>query len=145
MPRTIMLSEATHYLVDEGVASAAITPGHLIERVPSGGDAGQWRVHATAAGTTAQVIFAIEFDEIGDTIDTAYADGDYMKFCYPHSGAMINAWLEDGANVAAGAALESNGAGALQALSTGRVVCYAEEAVNNSAGGAPARIKVRAA
>ena len=143
MPKTITLNSHNHYVFDEAIASAAITPGDLIERVPSGGDLGQLRVHATAAGTTAQPVFAVENELIGSTIDTAYADGDTVKFCYPHAGASVYAWLEAAGDVENGAPLESNGAGKLQALSTGAIVCYADEKVDNSGGGSPARIRVR--
>jgi hypothetical protein len=145
MVATITLSSLERYLMDENIASAAITPGHLVEIVPSGGDAGQLRAHATAADTDVQVMFAVENELVGDDIDTAYADGDTVKFCYPVSGAKIYAWLEAAANVARGAPLESNGAGALQAKTTGQTVAYAEEAVDNSAGGSAVRIRVRAA
>lgn len=145
MPATITMSSLGHYLLDEEIASASITPGHLIERVPSGGDTGQLRVHATAAGAVAQPIFAIENELIGDDVDHVYLDGETVKFAYPHAGAFIYAWLEDTANVVAGAVLESNGAGELQARTTGVAVAYADEAVDNSAGGAAARIRVRSA
>jgi len=145
MVATITLSTLPHYLMDEGIASAAITPGDLIERVPSGGDTGQLRVHATAAGAVAQKSWAVENELIGSDIDVAYADGDTVKFVYAHAGAMIYAWLEAAGDVERGAALESNGAGKLQARTTGETVAYAEEAVDNSGGGSPVRIKVRSA
>ena len=145
MPATITLNTLSRYILDEEIGSATITPGDLIEFVPSGGDQGQLRVHATAAGTVAQSMWAIENELIGDDIDHAYLDGETVKFVYPHSGAEIYAWIEATANVVRGAALESNGAGKLQAATTGAVVAYANEAVDNSGGGSPVRIKVRAA
>ena len=60
MPKTITSSNTIHYIFDEEIASASITPGHLIEHVPSGGDEGQLRVHATAAGAVAQPMWAVE-------------------------------------------------------------------------------------
>jgi hypothetical protein len=120
-----------------------ITPGMLIESV-----AGEYTPHATAAGN-ASPIFAVEapFREGGD-IDTIYnQDGETILAAYCRPGDEVYALLEDGANVAQEALLESNGAGSLQAYTVSgatplRPVCRALEAVNNSAGGAPARIKV---
>lgn len=137
---TIMLSSHMHYLVDEAVGTGSVTPGDLIELIASG-----VQVHSTAAGTVAQVVFATEDELIGNDIDFVYLTGATVKFVFAHSGALVNAFLEVGANVARGAALESNGAGKLQAVTTGAIVSYADEAIDNSGGGAPVRIKVRAA
>jgi hypothetical protein len=62
------------------------------------------------------------------------------------AGDVIYGWLETGANVAKGAALEpSDVDGCLQAFTNGRIIGFADEDKDNSAGGAPARIRVRIA
>jgi hypothetical protein len=99
-------------IVDEQqAASTAITPGHLIEK-----NNGQWRPHATAAGAGA-AIFALERDELGNDIDTAYASGDYVKAAYPAKGDRINALIASGQDLHDGDQLESAGDGTLRALS----------------------------
>lgn len=118
----------------------AIMPGMLIQ-MDSTGDVAP---HPTAAGTDASPMFAVEapFRE-GAGIDTAYnQNGETVLYAFCRPGDEVYAFVEVGANVAAGAVLESNGAGYLQALSTGKAVCRALEAKNNSAGSAAARIKV---
>jgi hypothetical protein len=145
-PRTIMLENRDYYLVDEGVIAAANTiyPGHLISFT-----AGEVILHATAADAALMVAVALENDLIGRTYADAYAAGETCYFAIPNPGARWYAWLEDAANVAKWAPLEANGAGALQPHTTGQVVAYANEAVNNTAGStgpaAAARIIVRAA
>ncbi len=93
-------------------------------------------------------------------IDTDYALGYTARYVIAQRGDQIYAWLADGENVAKGAALISDGAGALKAggsqavdeggsatytVYSGSVVAFADEDLNNSAGGARARIKVRVA
>ena len=116
-----------------------VTPGMLLGSV-----AGEYTPHPTAAGTSVSPIFAVEapFRE-GADIDTAYdQDGETILAAHCRQGDEIYAFLEVGANVAQEAVLESNGAGSLQALTSGTAVCRALEAVDNSGGSAIARIKV---
>ena len=71
----------------------------------------------------------------GATIDTAYTvAGEAVAYVIPQSGDQLYMFLETGANVAAGARLESNGAGALQAEGTTGGLFRALEALNNSSG-----------
>lgn len=145
-PNTVMLSARDHYIMSEGIVAAATTiyPGMLVifssgALIPNG----------AAADVDAPRVFAYENENMGETLDTAYTAGDTCYILYPHSGSLIYGYLETGGNVARGAALESNGAGYLQALSTGRIIGFAEEAVNNAGGGTgpdgSARIRVRVA
>lgn len=145
-PQTIMLDRREHYLLDEGnvATGSTVYPGMLViwssgEIIPNG----------AAADVDAPKMFAIENDKFGGDLDTAYAADTWCYFVYPQQGARIYAYIETGGNVAKGAALESNGAGYLQAASTGRIVAFADEAVNNSGGGSgpagSARIRVRVA
>jgi hypothetical protein len=143
---TVMLDARDQYLVNEGIVAAANTiyPGQLISFT-----AGEVILHATAADAAIMVAFAIENDLIGRDLDTPYTAGETIYFAIPQRGARWAAFLEDAGNVAKWAELEANGAGDLQAHSTGQAVAYADEAVNNTAGGTgpndSTRIRVRAA
>ena len=97
----------------EGIASEAITPGHLLEFVPSGGDAGQLRKH-TDAGLNASPMFAVEEDFVGDDIDTAYADGSTVQYVVGRPGDEIYAILADNQTIVAGDFLESGDNGQLR-------------------------------
>jgi hypothetical protein len=127
------------------VVTAAVTPGDLLTW-----SSGKVTPNATAADADAQTIVAVESPYLdprtatSPAIDTDYAVDKVARFIYPVSGDVCYMWLETGANVAKGAALESNGAGALQVYTSGRIVAFANEAVNN-ASGSDARIKVRIA
>ena len=101
-------------IYDESLsASAVITPGDLIEV-----DSGQWRRHA-GAGLNAMKVFAAERDELGKGIDAIagdYAASDRVKAAFCHSGMRVNAFVETGATIVIGEALESAGDGSLQKL-----------------------------
>jgi len=143
-PYTVILDSRDHYVFDEGVAGGTIYPGMLVLW-----SSGTLIANNASPDVDAPVIFAVESMMHNQGIDDAYASGATVYTCAPQGGARVYAWLETGANVAKGAALESNGAGALQALTTGRIVAYADEAVNNSGGGTgpagSARIRIRKA
>jgi hypothetical protein len=146
--------------VSEGIAHEAITPGQLV-RVRTAN--GKIEKHGTAGGPTNRM-FALENPYIDPSstkaINTNWAADGTMRYVYAQSGDVVYAWLADGQNVTAGAPLQSNGAGALTALtgqavneagsatytiSDGPLVGFTEQALDNSAGGAVARIKVRIA
>jgi hypothetical protein len=147
-PYTVVLDARVHYLDDEGIVAAANTiyPGQLVAW-----SSGEVIRHATAADTAIQIMFAVENgqDMLGRGIDDAYVAGATCYFYHAHRGARIYAFLETAGNVAKGAPLEASGTGSLQAHTTGQVVAWADEAVNNSGGGTgpdgSARIRVRAA
>ena len=123
---------------NEGVALDAITPGHLIERGASGVQA-----HSTAGGP-ATPAFAVEYDLTGRGIADAYAIGDQVIYRTMAPGSAVNALVADGtAAIAANALLASDGDGTLRTAAVDEIaVAQALEAVDNSAGGAPVRIKV---
>ena len=140
----------------EGLASGAITPGHLLEYTSAAADT--FIVHATAAGNNNR-IFAAE-NEIGvgyagpeaPTIDTAYASGAMILAFLFRPGEEVYALLAAAATaVVKGAYLESAGDGTLRTTTaaaatanTARngIVAQAMESVDNSAGGTAARIRV---
>lgn len=142
MPKTINLKG--DFLRKEGAASEAITPGHLVEF----GGSNDLQKHSAASGN-ARKAFALENDLVGDGIDDDYDTGDTVQYGLFERGAEVYALLADGENVSKGDALESDGAGALQAhaaigsgVQVDAIVAYALEAVNASG---ETRIKVEVA
>jgi hypothetical protein len=121
---------------EDGVAASAITPGMFVTGVTSLSPA------AAAAATRA---VACEREEMGKGIDTAYAVGDTVKVAALRPGDHVYALLASGQNLAADAAVESAGSGALRALAAGVRLGRALEAVNNTAGPGAARIRVEVA
>jgi len=135
--------------VKEAPCQAAVTikPGMLIER----GTTNTVKPHATAGGNAARMV-AIENPwsdhGSGAAIDHDYAAGETVFYIDALPGDVLYMFLEDEGNVAIEAALESNGAGALQALAGSAVegmIGYAEEAVNNTGGSGDVRIRVKIA
>lgn len=136
MPRVIkLLGEPIQN--EDNKAAEAITPGHLVTLNGSG----DVIKHATAGGNT-QRNFALEREEAGRTIDTAYAIGDTVKVGAFGPGTRVNALIGSGQNIAKGGKLESAGNGTLRAFAAGEIVGFAVRAVNNTAGPGTARISV---
>lgn len=141
----------------EGIATVAVTPGMLLQvgaRTAAAVAAQDNRIlsvapHATAGGD-GTAAFAREPDIFGGSIDTVYAIGDTVLYSEFRKGDMVYAFLEDEANVAVGALLQSNGAGAFEPVAAGtpgtafpgHALVRAMEAVNNTGGTGPVRIKV---
>lgn len=130
----------------EGLAAVAgILPGMLVEGVP-GGDVVP---HATAGGPAVPA-FARPNEVIGHGIDDAYPDGDTVLYGVANSGDEVYGWIADGQNITAGDYLQSNGDGTFAAQDAGTpgtsfpgaVIVKAMQTVDNSAGGAPARMKL---
>lgn len=130
----------------EAKSSAAITPGHLINLASTGLIA----VHA-GADLNAAPAFAIENENVGKDIDTAWSSGDLVTYIIPERGAEINALVPAGAAaIVIGDLLASAGDGTLKktaaaapaATNVRSLVARAMEAVDNSAGGTPVRIRV---
>jgi len=134
-------------LVKEANAGGAITPGHLVF-IATDGDV---EVHGTAA-VNAIPAFALEADFIGKGIDVAYAAGERVQYLMPQRGAEIFALVAaSAAAIVIGDYLESAGDGTVRILTAAAatseaarqsVVARAIEAVDNSGGGSPARIKI---
>lgn len=140
----------------EGIASEAITPGHVIEF----GGSNDVQKHSNDGGNVAP-IFAIENDIAGDGIDVAYASGDQVLYYHAQRGDVIYAYLADGENASKGDYLSSNGDGTLkvhadpaaasngtlsasESLPAAPLVGFANEAVDLSASSntADGRIKI---
>jgi hypothetical protein len=117
------------------VTDAAITPGMLVTRTATG-----VRPHNVAGGPAAPA-FAVENDLIGETIEDAYAIGENCIFRTFAQGSAVYAILAASQTIAAGAYLQSNGAGLMSAAAAAdNVVARALEAVTTT--GATARIRV---
>lgn len=132
-------------------AAVSIKPGMLLAY----GTTNTVKPHATAVGNKEGVKVAV--DNILDitaataSIDAPYTAGETVPYVFGSPGDVLYMWLKTGNNIAKGQALESGGAGNLQAgttpvagTSVDSVVGYAEEAVNNATG-SDGRIRVRIA
>lgn len=96
-------------VIEEMVASAAITPGMLliIENT------GKVKAH-NQADKDAFPIFALEDELQGKGIDDAYAANDPVQCWIPYRGDIVNAILADGQKVVVGDPLTSDGYGRLK-------------------------------
>lgn len=122
-------------------AGSTIVPGDLVE-VTSGDEVQE---HSTAQGA-AQNAYALTDLPVAGTIDDTYAVGATVRYGIAHSGQEINGRVAVGAPaIAIGDALESAGDGTLQAFTTGVILGYANEAVDNSAGSVVVRISFNVA
>jgi len=144
LPKTIILRGSPE--IRQAPAGAAITPGELLTMNSSG----QVIAHNAAAGIASKW-FAIENDIIGGSIDDDIASGDICQYAACKSGDQVYAWLIDEGNVAIGAFLEPDAAGALKATTlattsattaAAQPIARALQAVNNTGGTGPVRIKV---
>ena len=135
-PETIFLKGL--YVQKEGQASAALSPGHLVER----GGSKAFRKQSTEKGVCS-VMFAVENDLIGKEITDAYAANDNVVVVYALPGAEINARVAASATaIVANNALEAAGDGTVKKYTDGEIIGYALEAINNSTGTTEAFIKM---
>jgi len=144
-PNTIILKGDSRRR--EALAAEAVTPGHLVSYNTSG------RVvkHATAAGNAAPM-FAVENEVFGKDLNQAYANGDNVIHHVVYPGSEVYALVAAAAGaIVVGDFLESAGDGTLRKVATAAatsqaqrasVVAMALQAVDNSGGASPARIKV---
>lgn len=114
-------------VIEELVANAAITPGHLVEVMSTG----KVRRHASAGGNTLPM-FALEDEMQGRGITTAFAEDEPVQVWIPYRGDMVYAILKDGEDVDVGDFLESAGDGTLQEYTSGVIVGQVVEAVDMS-------------
>ena len=144
MANTIDLDGAA--LKREFDAGGTVTPGMLVEQ--SGTDI----IAHNSAAENAERAFALEQDELGNTISDNYASGQRIKVGFFPSGARVNALIST-VDVTQGAFLESAGDGTLRTVAgdaatsqaqRASVVAVAEETVSNAGGSGNVRITVRA-
>jgi len=96
-------------VIEEKVASAAITPGMLLIIESTG----KVKAH-DQADKDVFPIFALEDELQGKGIDDAYAANDPVQCWIPYRGDIVNAILADGETVVIGDALTSDGEGRLK-------------------------------
>jgi hypothetical protein len=137
MARRVIALLGTPMILEEDKAAEAITPGHLVDYDASGN-----LVKNASAADPAARTFALERDEMGKDIDTAYAIGDQVKVGSFHLGQRVYGFTPSGQNLAKGAKLESDGAGRFVVLASGEALARTVEAVNNSAGPGDARVRI---
>jgi hypothetical protein len=133
--------------VHEAPAGGVITPGMLLEW-----DGADVVAHSAAAGGAEGRKVALEYPwsdhGAGASIDHDYAEGETVGFIPGVAGDQFYMLLADGETAVKGSPLGSDGAGALAVITAAAtvladaIVAYAAEAVDNSVGGAPARIRV---
>jgi hypothetical protein len=96
-------------VIEEMVASAAVTPGMLLIIESTG----KVKAH-DQADKDVFPIFALEDELQGKGIDDAYAANDPVQCWIPYRGDIVNAILADGENVNIGDPLTSDGYGRLK-------------------------------
>ena len=143
-PNIIFLGPGAPLRREDGKASAAITPGHLIE-IGGGND---FQVHGTAAAAVfGEMLVALEPEVIEATakdIDEAYAAGDTVEYFAPQRGQRFYGLLKASEVGVEGSLLESDGAGGLQLVTTGQAVAFIPVGEAVTAGGAQTRVVVEA-
>jgi hypothetical protein len=120
----------------EAKAEGIITPGMLLKITATGGF-----IPHNVAGANARRIVAVENDLMGQGIDVNYAIGDFVQAEEVPVGDVYGLVAAAAAAIAVGDLLESAGNGTVRKLTTGIAIAEALEAVNNSGGGAAARLK----
>ena len=126
-PNTIWLGGPRTEIGDFG-AKAAITPGHLVERVNTGG-VWQWQKHATAGGACARSV-ATEQSMNNKGVGDDYAAGDLVEVSEGAGGTNFWMFIASGQNIVFGQKLESAGDGTLRALASGVALFQALESKN---------------
>ena len=126
MARNVIQLLGTPLYNEDGAASEAITPGHLVEGVTS-------IAKQSTGGGPATRTFALARPELGQDIDDDYASGDTVKVGSCAPGDRIYAWVASGVDVAADEFLEPAGDGTLRAYNAGTRIARALEAVTATA------------
>jgi len=111
-------------------AAAAITPGMLCERT----SANAVQKNSAAADVQPQKLFALENALNGGLITTDYAADDQVQLNAVKPGDVVQGLIKIGVSLSIGDAVESAGAGDLQAFTTaGAIIGFALEAVTGGA------------
>lgn len=121
---------------EDGVASAVIKPGYLVDGVLS------VAAHASA-GAACPRTFALERSELGagiddtrqvlGTISSDYAIGDTVKIGSFKQGERVLAFIASGQTITINARLESAGNGTLRVYASGVIIGRALESVTATA------------
>ncbi len=102
--------------VDDLVASAAITPGMLIEMHDDSG-VNKWRANASATEFQATII-ALARPELNDGIDVDYAIGDLVPAAFLSPGSKFWGIIPSGQNISNAELLKSAANGKFQSAGT---------------------------
>lgn len=140
-PKTIVLLGSPK--IKEAQATAAISPGHLVEY----GGAKDIRKTSTALVSCRKAI-ALENDIVGKTITDAYAANDWVRYGVFTPGDVAYVRVAAAATaIAKGDKLVAHSDGTVKktGATTDFIVGYALEALDNSAGGSEAFIKMEVA
>jgi len=122
----------------EAKAGGTITPGDLVRLNSSGA----LIRNATAAGRI-QFCVAVENDLIGKEITDDYVSGDFVQSEVLRPGDQAYCFVAAAAAaIVIGDLLEADAAGGLRKLASGQPIASSLDALDNSAGGAKARIRV---
>lgn len=168
-PNAILLEgDDDSYQRSNAEADGTVTPGQIVEvtgtDTSAANDVDLVQRYSTSAEKCVLRV-ALELAKVGKTIDDDYSDGDYLEYRVFESGDEFYGLVFDGSNAAGtGADLSANadiskgdrlvvyaGAGEngnLRNLDTsngdaeGAALVEAKEAVDNSTGSTPARIRV---
>lgn len=110
-PRTIMLAANAFppVIVNDRVASEAITPGMLVEMISSGSDQ-KWRKNASATEQV-EIAVALNQPELNLGVDDAYAAGDLVNVWKPGVGDVFWGLIQSGEDIAEGDLLQSASGG----------------------------------
>jgi len=138
MSNTIVLNSVGTLHLKEAPANGAISPGDFLSRATDG----DFQRQATASINGPKLI-AVENDLVAGTITDDYATGDNVRATYLKSGDEVYAFVAaSAAAIVIGDVLEFDGVGGVKKGASGVTVATALEAVDNSGGGAKARIRI---
>lgn len=143
-PHTIVLEGELKQRHLEYPAAAALSPGHILNVT----SAGKVQKHGTADQTYAKLIAKEDVLFNGRTINDAYALDELVMVHQATAGDLVYARIPAAAvAIVKGDRLKTNGAGCLIKSTTAGdpLWGYAEEAVDNSAGGTEVFIRCRVA
>ena len=101
---------AGDYVLDEKLASVAVSPGMLVEIEPN---TVKIRPHNVEGGESPECAFAVEDALQGETVTDSYSIGDLVTYILPVKGARVNALLKAGYDYIIGTKLVSDGDGTL--------------------------------
>lgn len=168
MPESVLLEgDDDSYQMESGIATAVVTPGRLVDvtgfDTTGASDEPQISEYDTD-GSNIVARFAMELSKVGKTIDDDYASDDYAEFRVFEAGEEAYGFVFDGSNAAAaGTDLSANANLAVGDYVTtysgggdtgcvrkwvsgtdteGAKIAQVKEAVDNSAGSSPARVRL---
>lgn len=137
--------------VQEGVASATITPGDLVEISGTSSTVSeelQFQRQSTAAEVNGPIYFSIEYAMTGRGIDDDYSSGDALKYYPADRGEVYYGFHNTAEDIAVGDDLVTAGDGTVRALDTAggdsasAVIAEARSAVANASGTAKSRVEI---